>query len=385
MLDESGFVVHNSSNQFNDGPAFVTKPSLPPLEQFLPYLNQIWESQNVTNGGRFHAELEERLALRWNVPFVSLFTNGTLGLVTAIQALKISGEVITTPFTFAATTHAITWNGLTPVFADINPKTMNLDPKAIEAAITPRTEAILAVHCYGVPCDVDRIDEIAQKYRLKVIYDAAHAFDVSLDGQSILGRGDLSVISFHATKVFNTFEGGAVVSHSLEMKQRIDDLKNFGIRDQVTVADVGINAKMNEFSAALGLVQLSNIDSNIAERQQIDAEYRKQLQGIGGIELLEYLPTQTSNFSYFPIFVNQDFPLTRDELFYEFEKVKVFARRYFYPLMSDSAPYRDQVLSRALSVAKRISSQVLCLPIYPGLTTQQISRIVAVVQNAQPK
>ena len=294
---------------------FVTQPLLPPLEEFVPYLEKIWESKWLTNCGPFHQELEKELANYLGVEHLALFTNGTIALVTALQALRITGEVITTPFSFVATAHSLLWNGIKPVFVDIHPQTFNLDPKKIEAAITPNTSAILPVHVYGNPCDVENIQEIANRYGLKVIYDAAHAFGVDYKGESILRHGDLSILSFHATKVFNTFEGGAIICPDAKTKKRIDDLKNFGFADEVTVVAPGINGKMNELQAAFGLLQLKHIDKAIDRRREIDDCYRKSLATVPGISCPS-LPTEsTSNYSYFPVLVENKYSLSRDELY----------------------------------------------------------------------
>ncbi|MGZ8546854.1 MAG: DegT/DnrJ/EryC1/StrS family aminotransferase, partial [Sulfuricurvum sp.] len=319
---------------------YVTQPYLPPLDDFIPYLQQIWDSKILTNGGPFHQQLEEALCDYLGVKHISLFTNGTLALVTALQALRITGEVITTPYSFVATAHSLLWNGIKPVFVDIDPVTLNLDPSKIEAAITPQTTAILPVHCYGHPCDVKAIEEIADNYNLKVIYDAAHAFGVKDEGGSILRHGDLSVLSFHATKVFNTFEGGAIISPDAKTKQRIDHLKNFGFVDEVTVVAPGINGKMSEINAAFGLLQLQHIDNAIKQRKEIDKMYRNALCDINGITLLHEKSEQASNYSYFPILIEDEFSLSRDELYQQLRDNNIFARRYFYPLISDFPMYR---------------------------------------------
>ena len=296
-------------------PIYVTQPVIPPLEEFIPYLQAIWDNKILTNGGPFHQQLEQALCDYLGVNHLALFTNGTLALVTALQALRITGEVITTPYSFVATAHALLWNGIKPVFADINPNTLNLDPDKIEAAITPQTTAIMPVHCYGHPCDVERIQAIADTYNLKVIYDAAHAFGVRNQGGSILNHGDLSVLSFHATIVFNTFEGGAFICPDAKTKQRIDHLKNFGFVDEVTVVAPGINGKMSELNAALGLLQLKGIDAVLQKRKAIDAHYRQSLAGVKGIHCLADAGEQVANYSYFPILVQPDYPLSRDALY----------------------------------------------------------------------
>jgi dTDP-4-amino-4,6-dideoxygalactose transaminase len=360
---------------------FVTQPHLPPLEEFIPYLEKIWENKWLTNGGPFHQELEAKLSEYLGVEYLSLFANGTLALVTALQALRISGEVITTPFSFVATAHSLLWNGIKPVFVDIEPGSFNLDPQKIEAAITPHTTAILPVHVYGTPCNVEKIGEISDTYGLKVIYDAAHAFGVSYKGKSLLTHGDLSVLSFHATKIFNTFEGGAIVCPDAKTKKRIDDLKNFGFHDELTVVAPGINGKMNEVQAAFGLLQLKHIDGVIKRRREIDAHYRKNLEGMPGIECAP-LPLETAyNFSYFPILVGKEYPFSRDELYEKLRLNGIHARRYFYPLISEFPMYRGLASASAnnLHIARDIANKVLCLPIYPALEQQDVSRIVGLI------
>lgn len=348
---------------------YVTQPFLPPLEEFQDSLAQIWGSKVLTNNGPFHAQLESALCAHLGVEQVALFANGTLALVTALQALRITGEVITTPFSFVATSHALLWNGIKPVFADIDPNTLNLDPKRIEAAITPQTTAIMPVHCFGHPCDTAAIQTIADTYNLKVIYDAAHAFGVQDSGQSVLRHGDLSVLSFHATKVFNTFEGGAIVCHDATTKLRLDRLKNFGFVDETVVVAPGINGKMSEFNAALGLLQLKYVDRAIAARGRLDALYREQLAAVRGIRCVSVNGESAANFSYFPILVEPDYPLSRDQLYERLKFEGVHARRYFYPLISEFPMYRGHPSSDPanLPVATRCAQQVLCLPIYPDL------------------
>jgi dTDP-4-amino-4,6-dideoxygalactose transaminase len=359
-------------------PVYVTQPFLPPLDEFMPYLQEIWDSKFITNGGQFHQRLEAALAEHLGVKHLALFTNGTLGLVTALQALRVKGEVITTPYSFAATAHSILWNGLTPVFADIDPVTCNLDPDAIEAAITPQTTAIMPVHCYGTPCDVERIQRIADTYGLAVIYDAAHAFGVQYKGESLLGHGDLSVLSFHATKVFTTIEGGAIVCADAKTKQRIDYLKNFGIADEVTVMAAGINGKMNEVQAAFGLMQLQHIDQLIARRAEIAALYHQRLADVPGVRLMDTLARTRPNHSYYPVFIDAPFPASRDEVYQRLRDQGVFARRYFYPLISDMPMYRGlpSAARTHLPNAVKIAQQVLCLPIYPNLTDEEAHRVV---------
>lgn len=361
-----------------DRPIYVTQPYLPPLAEFIPYLEQIWQNRWLTNAGPYHQELEAALTKHLAVPHLSLFTNGTIALVVALQALRVSGEVITTPFTFVATTHSLLWNGIKPVFVDIDPATFNLNPDQIEAAITPQTTAILPVHCYGHPCDVDRIQRIADRYGLKVIYDAAHAFDVQYRGENLARHGDLSVLSFHATKSFNTFEGGAIVSPDEKTKQRIDYLKNFGIADEVTVVGPGINGKMNEIQAAFGLLQLKYLADGQAKRLAVDRRYRAELQGVRGITYLPELADTVGNHSYFPILVGPEYPLSRDALYEKMRAEGIFVRRYFYPLISDMPMYRGLPSAAAtnLPVAARISQQVLCLPIHADLPADAITRVI---------
>lgn len=360
---------------------YVTQPFLPPLEEFMPYLEQIWESKWLTNGGPFHQEFEVKLADYLGVEHIALFANGTLALVTALQALRITGEVITTPYSFVASAHSLLWNGIKPVFVDIDPKTFNLDPEKIEAAITPQTTAILPVHVYGNPCDVKEIEEIADVYGLRVIYDAAHAFGVRYKGESLLTHGDLSVLSFHATKVFSTFEGGAIVCPDAKTKKRIDDLKNFGHAGEVTVIAPGINGKMNEMQAAFGLLQLNYIDKVIDRRREIDAHYREQLSQIPGISFRP-LPAETkNNYSYFPILIEDEFPLSRDELNDTLRQNGIYPRRYFYPLISEFPMYRGlpSAAKANLPSAKMLSERVLCLPIYPNLKDESVARIVSII------
>jgi len=367
----------------SEKPIYVTQPFLPPLEEFIPYLENIWESKWLTNGGPFHQELEKKLADYLGVDHLALFANGTLALVTALQALRITGEVITTPFSFVATAHSLLWNGIKPVFVDIHPETFNLDPEKIEAAITPHTTAIMPVHVYGKPCDVEKIQKIADTYGLKVIYDAAHAFGVSYKGESLLKHGDLSTLSFHATKVFNTFEGGAIVCPDAKTKSRIDDLKNFGYNGEVTVVAPGINAKMNELQAAFGLLQLKHVDKAIDKRREIDAQYRQQLLTVAGISC-PTLPTDTTyNYAYFPILIEKDYSLSRDELNDKLRQHGIFPRRYFYPLISEFPMYRGLPSAHHdnLPVARNLADRVLCLPIYPALENESIARIVSIIME----
>ena len=362
-------------------PIYVTQPSLPPLEEFLPYLQQIWDSKILTNGGPFHQELEHALCDYLGVNHISLFTNGTIALVAALQALQIKGEVITTPYSFVATSHSLLWNGLKPVFVDIDPLTLNLDPDKIEAAITPHTTAMLPVHVYGHPCDVQAIQKVADRYNLKVIYDAAHAFGVRDEGGSILRHGDLSVLSFHATKVFNTFEGGAIVCPDAITKLRIDQLKNFGFVDEVTVIASGINGKMSEFNAAFGLLQLKGIDQALQNRKAIDARYQNRLAGAKGILCLEDAGESVPNYAYFPILVQPEYPLSRDALYQKLRNNGIYARRYFYPLISDFPMYRDlpSAAQSNLTVATKAANEVLCLPIYPDLSMDQVDLVVGLI------
>lgn len=360
---------------------FVTQPTLPPLEEFIPYLQKIWESKILTNGGQFHQDFERELCEYLGVKYLSLFTNGTIALITALQTLRITGEVITTPYSFVATAHSLQWNGIKPVFVDIDPDTLNLDPEKIEAAITPQTTAILPVHCYGHPCDVAKIEKIADTYGLKVIYDAAHAFGVKLESGSVLNYGDLSVLSFHATKVFNTFEGGAIICHDEKTKVRIDQLKNFGFVDEVTVVAPGINGKMSEFNAALGLLQLKGINKAIHERKIISEQYRAGLENVKGVRCLSDSGEKVSNYSYFPILIQPDYPISRDALYQKMKDHGIHARRYFYPLISYFPMYRGMTSAAPsnLPVAKRASDQVICLPIYPALSIEQVDSIIELI------
>lgn len=365
-------------------PIFVTQPYLPPLEDFTPYLQQIWQNRILTNGGPFHQQLEKALCEYLGVPHVALFSNGTLALITALQALRVTGEVITTPYSFVATAHSLLWHGNKPVFVDVEPDTLNLDPAKIEAAITPQTTAIMPVHCYGNPCDVAAIQKIADNYNLRVIYDAAHAFGVEDEGGSILRHGDLSVLSFHATKVFNTFEGGAIICPDAKTKQRIDHLKNFGFVDETTVVAPGINAKMSEINAAFGLLQLEHMSHVLERRAAIDAGYRQRLAGVKGIHCLPQGQQTVANYSYFPVLVQPDYPLSRDALYQKLKDQGIHARRYFYPLISDFPMYRGlpSAARAGLPVAAHAAERVLCLPIYPVLSDEQQARIVAVIAEA---
>jgi dTDP-4-amino-4,6-dideoxygalactose transaminase len=362
---------------------YVTRPELPSLADFVPYLQEIWDSKILTNSGPFHERFEQQLCEYLGVKHIALFANATIGLVTALQALRITGEVITTPYSFVATAHSLLWNGIKPVFVDIDPVSLNLDPKQIEAAITPQTTAIMPVHCYGHPCDVDAIRTIADTYGLKVIYDAAHAFGVRCHCGSVLTHGDLSVLSFHATKVFTTFEGGAIVCPDEKIKQRINYLKNFGFADEVTVVAPGINGKMSEFGAALGLLQLEGVDRAFAKRRAIDERYRAGLADVPGIKCLQPAGELLGNYAYFPILVQPDYPLTRDALYQKFRDHDIIVRRYFYPLISDFPMYRGMPSAAHgnLPVARKVAQQVLCLPIYPDLPHGAVDRIVDLLRR----
>lgn len=358
----------------------VTSPLLPSLDDFMPYLQDIWNRKWLTNNGHYHQELEKALCEYLKVPYISLFTNGTLPLITALQALRITGEVITTPYSFVATTHSLWWNGIKPVFVDIDPVTGNLDPDKIEAAITPRTTAIMPVHVYGQPCDTKRIQEIADKYGLKVIYDAAHAFGVEVNGESILNAGDMSTLSFHATKVYNTIEGGALVMHDEATKKRIDYLKNFGFAGETTVVAPGINSKMDEVRSAYGLLNLKQVDAAIEVRHKVANQYREALRDVPGIRVMEDMPGVRHNYSYFPIFIDmKKYGMTRDELYFKMKENNVLGRRYFYPLISEFSTYRglESAKPENLPVAHKIADSVICLPMYHSLTEDDIKRIIA--------
>jgi len=363
----------------------VTSPLLPNLDEFTDSLKEIWESKWITNNGQFHQKLEAALAEYLKVPYVSLFTNGTLPLLTSLQALRITGEVITTPYSFVATTHALWWNGIKPVFVDIDPSTGNIDPQKIEAAITPRTTAILPVHVYGKPCDTEAIQAIADKYGLKVIYDAAHAFGVEVNGESLLNAGDMSTLSFHATKVFNTIEGGAMVMHDEKTKQRIDYLKNFGFANEVEVVGPGINSKMDEIRSAYGLLNLKQVDAAIAARQKVALAYRNALRDVDGISFWDDMPGVRHNYSYFPIFVDAEkYGMTRDELYIKMKDQGVWGRRYFYPLISEFSTYRglDSSHPENLPNAHRMADTVICLPMHHALTEAEIDKIIMVISKS---
>lgn len=357
----------------------VTSPLLPNLDDFNGMLKQIWESKWITNNGQFHKQLEKELAAYLKVPYISLFTNGTLPLITALQALRITGEVITTPYSFVATTHALWWNGIKPVFVDIDPATGNINPDKIEAAITPKTTAIMPVHVYGKPCDTKRIQEIADQYGLKVIYDAAHAFGVEVNGESILNAGDLSTLSFHATKVYNTVEGGAMVMHDEKMKKRIDYLKNFGFANETTVVGPGINSKMDEVRSAYGLLNLKQVDAAIEARHQVAIKYREALRNVEGITFFDDMPGVKHNYSYFPIFVDaKKYGMTRDELYFKMKEQNVLGRRYFYPLISEFSTYRglESAKPENLPEAHKMADSVICLPMHHALNNDDIQRIL---------
>jgi len=357
----------------------VTAPLLPDLDEFNTLLQEIWQSKWITNNGSFHRQLEKSLCEYLKVPFISLFTNGTLPLITALQALRITGEVITTPYSFVATTHSLWWNGIKPVFVDIDPATGNIDPDKIEAAITPKTTAIMPVHVYGKPCDTKRIQEIADKYGLKIIYDAAHAFGVEVNGESILNAGDMSTLSFHATKVYNTIEGGALVMHDEKTKKRIDYLKNFGFANEVEVVAPGINSKMDEMRSAYGLLNLRQVDTAIEARHQVAIQYREALRPVEGITFMDDMPGVKHNYSYFPIFVDvEKYGMTRDELYAKMKELNVLGRRYFYPLISEFSTYRGLSSSSKenLPNAHKMANSVICLPMHHELSQSDIERII---------
>jgi len=354
----------------------VTQPSLPPIDDFIEYLKEIWDSKILTNNGPFHQQFEKELADFLGVKYISLISNGTLALMIAIKALALKGEIITTPYSFVATAHALLWNKISPVFVDVEPIYGNLDPNKIEAAITPQTTAILPVHVYGNPCNNQRIKAIAKKHNLKLIYDAAHSFAVEENGTTILNFGDLSILSFHATKVFNTFEGGAIISHSATMKKHIDNLKNFGIINETSVVEPGINAKMNELQAAFGILQLKYVEYNIQKRKLIANFYREELKDILGISFLGDVNNTKHNYSYFPIFIDaQQYGMHRDKLYQKLKDHNIYSRRYFYPLITDFSPYKE-IIKFDLSNANKLAEGVLCLPIYPNLNKEQIKEIV---------
>lgn len=361
---------------------YVTQPALPPLEEFIPYLEKIWDNKWLTNNGPFHQKFEQELAEYLGVKHLSVFSNGTLALITALQALRITGEVITTPYSFVATTHSLWWNNIKPVFVDVDDQHFNLDPQKIEAAITPQTTAIMPVHVYGNPCNVEEIQRIADIYGLRVIYDAAHAFGVKKDGQSVLNWGDLSILSFHATKVYNTIEGGAIICQDEKTKQRIDLLKNFGFRNETTVIEPGINAKMNEIQAAYGSLQLKHVDDYIAKRKAIAEHYAKLLSEVEGITYISNMPSVEHNYAYFPILVNTaKYGMSRDELYFKMQEHDIIGRRYFYPLISDFPTYKGLLSSKTenLPVATKVAKEVICLPIYPELELEEVERICNII------
>ncbi len=369
----------------SDKPITVISPLLPDLQKFIPYLEDIWNRKWLTNQGHYHELLEQALCDCLGVKYISLFTNGTLPLICALQALRITGEVITTPFSFVATTHSLWWNGIKPVFVDIDPVTLGMDPDKIEAAITPRTTAIMPVHVYGIPCDTERIQAIANKYGLKVIYDAAHAFGVKANGESVLNQGDISTLSFHATKVYNTVEGGALVCHSAEMKRQIDYLKNFGFEDETTVIAPGINGKMDEIRAAYGLLNLKQVDNAIARRKQIAERYMQGLNSVEGITTFDFAHVDfTPNYAYFPIFVDAEkYGMSRDALYEKLKQQNIFARRYFYPLISEFSTYRGLESARKenLPVAHKVADSVICLPIYAELADEDVERVITAIKE----
>ena len=366
----------------NEKQITVTSPLLPNLEAFHALLKEIWDSKWVTNNGSFHKQLEKELAEYLKVPYISLFTNGTLPLLTALQALRITGEVITTPYSFVATTHSIWWNGCKPVFVDIDPATGNIDPDKIEAAITPRTTAIMPVHVYGKPCDTKRIKEIADKYGLKVIYDAAHAFGVEVNGESVLTAGDMSTLSFHATKVYNTLEGGALVMHDAETKKRVDYLKNFGFAGETEVVAPGINSKVDEVRAAYGILNLRQVDAAIEARHQVAVKYREALRPVEGIAFMDDMPGVKHNYSYFPIFIDAEkYGVTRDELYEKMRSHNVLGRRYFYPLISTFSTYRglESAAPKNLPNAHKMADSVICLPMHHELSAEDIHRVLELI------
>lgn len=366
----------------NQKPLTVTSPLLPNLDEFHELLKEIWDSKWITNNGQFHQQLEKALCEYLGVEYLSLFTNGTLPLITALQALHITGEVITTPYSFVATTHALWWNGIKPVFVDIDPSNCGIDPEKIESAITSRTTAIMPVHCYGKPCDTERIQDIADKYGLKVIYDAAHAFGVEVNGESILKQGDMSTLSFHATKVFNTAEGGALIVKNAEAKKRVDYLKNFGFAGETEVVAPGINSKMDEIRAAFGLLNLNQVDEAIEKRHQVAIKYREALREVKGIRFFDDMPGVKHNYSYFPIFVNaEEYGMTRDGLYSKMKEQGVYGRRYFYPLISSFSTYKGlpSAAPENLPMATRIANEVICLPIHHLLSEKEIDKVINLI------
>ena len=368
----------------NQEKIYVTSPLLPDIKDFTPYLEEIWRNKWLTNQGPFHEKLEKELSNYLGVKYLNLFSNGTLALIVALEALRISGEVITSPYSFVATTHSLWWNNIKPVFVDIEPKTLNIDPNRIEAAITPATTAIMPVHVYGNPCNVKEIERIADIYGLRVIYDAAHAFGVKQNGTSILNCGDLSILSFHATKTYSTIEGGAIVSHDAKMKRRIDFLKNFGFADEITVVAPGINAKMNEVQAAFGLLSLKIVDEAIVRRKKINEIYRKGLAEIAGIGMLPENHEVQHNYGYFPILVDeQEYGMSRDALYEKMKQHNIYGRRYFYPLISDFSTYKGLPSAKPenLPVAARVASQVICLPMFHELSEDNVKKIIDLIKR----
>lgn len=362
----------------------VTQPALPPLNEFIPYLEQIWDNKWLTNNGPYHQQFEKELADYLGVKYISVFSNGTLALITALQALRITGEVITTPFSFVATTHSLWWNNIKPVFVDIEDSFFNIDPARIESAITPQTTAIMPVHVYGTPCNVEEIQRIADVYGLRVLYDAAHAFGVNYKGKSVLNFGDLSILSFHATKVFNTIEGGAIICQDEKTKRRIDLLKNFGFADEVTVVEPGINAKMNELQAAYGSLQLKYVDSYIHSRRLIVEKYDQLLKDVKGVRTMIHMDNVDSTYPYYPILVDaKQYGMTRDQLYEKLKENDIWARRYFYPLISEFPTYRGLPSADVanIPVATRVAKEVICLPIYADLASEDIEKICSIIKS----
>lgn len=369
----------------NNKNIYVTQPNLPPLHKLQPYLKKIWENKILTNNGPFHQKFEKKLSEYLEVENVNLFTNATIALMVGIKALGITGEVITTPFSFVATTHALVWNGIKPVFCDIEEETLNIDPRKIEALITPLTTAIMPVHVFGRPCDIDKIQAIADKYGLKVIYDAAHAFGVKLKDKNLLLQGNMSILSFHATKLFNTFEGGAIITKDKNLKNEIDYLKNFGFLDEVTVIGTGINGKMNEFQSIIGILSLDIVEKEIIKREKIAKKYIELLKGIEEIKLFDNFSELRYNYAYFPILINDNKKgVTRDDVYYNLRKENIFARRYFYPLISNMNPYKNLPSSsiKNLQIANKISSKILCLPLFGSLSSKDILRICNIIKKS---
>jgi dTDP-4-amino-4,6-dideoxy-D-glucose transaminase len=375
-------LIEEEKQKYSTSEIFVNQPSLPELDDFIPYLEEIWKSKKLTNFGKFHQQLEKELADFLGVNYISLFANGTLALIASLQTLGIKGEVITTPYSFVATSHAIKWNGNTPVFCDVDPNTYNLDPNKLEKLLTDKTTAILPVHIYGNPCNVNQLQDFSDMYGLKLIYDAAHAFGVNINNESVLNFGDLSVLSFHATKVFNTFEGGAIICHDSQTKKRIDYLKNFGFANETTVIAPGINAKMNELQAAIGLLQLKGFENNRLKRKKIASIYKDRLKNVEGIVCLENQSNVKYNYGYFPIFVDRaKYGKTRDELYFKLKENDIYGRRYFYPLISHFPTYRnlDSAKPKNLPWAEKASEEVICLPIYSDLEEKDLDKISEII------